>query len=143
MSLKLSRLGTLLNQVLLVTLAYEQFQRGDKRATSLRNILMARHCVLHDLLTLGDYASQKISDTEEEPILHEGATYDLAWYSVLSYMVLDLYPLGRGVGPHDLLFGRLEKAIQDASRIRLHYQQPMLFKWASELLVRLVKPSGD
>lgn len=138
---RLNRLNTLLHETLLITLAYEQYQRYDPRAPTLRNILMARHCVLHDLLTLGDSQKSKVTNGDNSQCGYEDLIYDLAWLSVLSYMVLDLHPLMRGPGPHEELCRRLTVTINNAFRARLQTNQLVLFEWANELRKRLLEPA--
>jgi hypothetical protein len=151
----------LCHKVLLVTLAYEQYQRSNPQATSLHNILMARHSVLHDLLVLGDYKSATATvpkvcsiaaaklQSQSTTIPNEATIYNLTYLSTMSYLALDLYPWhDRGPGPHSEIAKRLSKAIKDAIQIKLMQgaegrRYTVLFEWANELLARLIVPLAE
>lgn len=139
-SRRFSELKGILQDVVSVTLAYEQYENFEPSAASLNTILMARHCVLHDLLTIGDAAALNRTAPSPNRLPGESTHYDLTWLSSLSYMALDLHPCTRGPGPHELLAVRLNDVIARARRHDLHLRQPALYQWAIDLQGRLTLP---
>lgn len=138
---RFAELKGILQDVVSITLAYEQYENFEHSATSLNTILMARHCVLHDLLTVGDAAALSRTAPSSEWAPGESIHYDLTWLSSLSYMALDLHPCTRGPGPHELLAVRLNDVIARARRHDLHLRQPVLYQWAIDLQSRLTLTS--
>lgn len=138
---QLAKLNGILQDIVTVTLAYEQYECFEPSAASLNTIMMGRHCVLHDLLTIGDAAASNGTVPPPNWLPGEGTLYDLTWLTTLSYMALDLFPCTRGPGPHELLAVRLNDVITRAQRNDLHLRQPVLCQWANELQIRLSLPS--
>jgi hypothetical protein len=136
----LAELKSMLRNVVTITLAYEKYKAFEPSAPTLHAILMARHCVLHDLLTIGDSLSHQTDLKYEEWSPDEATLYDLAWLATLSYMVLDLHPCTRGPGPHELLAERLEHVIKRAQEQDLQYYHAVLYQWADDLRQRLNAP---
>lgn len=127
-------LQKVMTNILNISIAYERYQHNDQRAT-IREIIMARHNVLHDLLVCGLVRNADDWDAAAPDTV---AIFELAWLSTLSYIALDLRPVCRDFGPHEMLAERLSSAIPNAIRTSLHVRQPVLFEWANELLSRLV-----
>lgn len=134
-------LKSILQDVIAITLAYEKYEVFEPSAPILRDILMARHCVLHDLLTVGDAEAQNTNKEVGNQTSDEAVLYGLTWLSALSYMLLDLYPITRGPGPHELLAERLHKTLVRTREQGLDFCQPLLYQWAINLLSRLNSPT--
>lgn len=136
-----NELKSILQNVIVVTLAYEKYEGFETSAPALHSILMARHCVLHDLLSIGDAASPGHTTPTFQWASGDQTLYDLTWLAVLSYMVLDLFPCTRGPGPHEALTERLGNVILRAQEYDLHFRHPVLCQWATELRDRLMLPN--
>ena len=135
------QLKSMLRNVILITLAYEKYEAFEPSAPALSSILMARHCVLHDLLSIGDSLAYMNNEAGTTWLPNQTTLYDLAWLAILSYMVLDLHPCSRGPGPHELLAERLDGVLLRAQRQNLHFHQPNLYQWGTDLESRLAAPS--
>jgi hypothetical protein len=138
---RFAKLKDILENVVKITMSYEMYEIFEPNAPALRNILMARHCVLHDLLTIGDATTPRAKADRHDLPSGEETHYELTWLCTHAYMVLDLFPCTRGPGPHELLSERLHTIIPRAQQQGIDVRQSLLYHWSTELLHRLDTPS--
>jgi hypothetical protein len=127
-----------LSATVTVALAYERHQISPDTEIPLHRILMVRHCVLHDLLSIDDLRPLTGTNGTEVALPALEIIHDLAKLSALSFMVLDLHPVMRGHGPHEQLESRLRFTIKQASRTTLDTRLSKLYRCARNLHSRLV-----
>jgi hypothetical protein len=127
-----------LSATVAVALAYERHREDSDTEVPLHRILMVRHCVLHDLLSIDDLRPLAGTEGVDVPQPALEIIHDLAKLSALSFMVLDLHPLMRGHGPHEQLESRLRFTIKQASRATLDTRLSKLHRCAQNFHSRLL-----
>lgn len=105
-----------------IAIGYDQNRQGILNAPNVAQIVRARSSILHDLLSSPEYS---IFPDARKRHLH-----DLCRLSLLSFMLLVLFPLPRIAGLHNRLAHEMTIAIESCTSTDLWAEHPALLLWA-------------
>jgi hypothetical protein len=117
------KLNAIIPSLVETTLGWFKYQKAATDAPILRQIVMARTTILHDLLSVPDICPSVRSPDE--------CLYALCRLGCLSYMLIFLYPLSQGNGPHEQLARRLMVMLDIASSLELWTTHANLMLWVT------------
>ncbi|RMD44308.1 hypothetical protein DV735_g910, partial [Chaetothyriales sp. CBS 134920] len=117
------RLCAVIEHLVQITLGYDRYERSSPDAPILYHILHARSAVIHDLLSLPD----SVGDEAGPP---DSIIYELSRLGSLAYMLVFLYPISPGNGPHEEVAQRIQGLLRHASRSGMWQTHLPFLVWA-------------
>ncbi|RMZ80582.1 hypothetical protein DV738_g2734, partial [Chaetothyriales sp. CBS 135597] len=117
------RLHAVIDHVVQLTLGYDRYERSRPDAPLLFHILHARSTVLHDLLSLPD----SVGDGVGPP---DSIIYEISRLGSIAYLLVSLYPISPGNGPHEDIAQRIQGLLKHASQSGMWQTHLSLLVWA-------------
>ncbi|RMZ91674.1 hypothetical protein DV736_g1092, partial [Chaetothyriales sp. CBS 134916] len=116
------RLCTVIDYVVQITLGYDRYERRSPDAPILYHVIRARSAVIHDLLSLPDSVGDAVTP--------DSIIYEMSRLGSLAYMLISLYPIAPGNGPHAELARRLQGLLGHSSRLGMWDTHLPFLLWA-------------